>query len=172
MVKYTKETLLTKLGIVHNNFYDYSLVDFININVKIKIICPIHGTFEQKPMYHLKGSGCLLCGEKSKRNKRTKDTNWFTHKSNIVHNNKYDYSLTNYVHNKKKVEIICPIHGVFEQIPSSHLVGKGCKKCGNNIQSTYDEFIEKANIIHNSKYDYSLINYVHNKKYIKIIKNK
>ena len=30
----------------HNNFYDYSLVEYKNQKTKIKIICPIHGIFE------------------------------------------------------------------------------------------------------------------------------
>jgi len=36
----------------------------------------------------------------------------------------------NYVQSDKKVTIICPIHGEFEQRASSHLHGYGCKKCG------------------------------------------
>jgi hypothetical protein len=54
----------------------------------------------------------------------------FIIKANIVHHNKYDYSLVEYKNNKLKVKIICPIHGIFEQRPDSHLQGKSCKKCG------------------------------------------
>ena len=50
----------------------------------------------------------------------------FIEKANLVHNNKYDYSLVNYINNKTKVKIICKIHGAFEQIPDSHLRGRGC----------------------------------------------
>ena len=42
----------------------------------------------------------------------------------------YDYSLVRYVNNHTKVKIICPIHGVFEQTPDSHLQGAGCPRCG------------------------------------------
>ena len=42
---------------------------------------------------------------------------------------KYDYSLVDYTDSKTKVKIICPKHGVFEQIPSGHLNGRGCSKC-------------------------------------------
>ena len=48
-------------------------------------------------------------------------TQEFINRSNIIHNNKYDYSLVNYVHSKKKVKIICNIHGMFEQIGRAHV---------------------------------------------------
>ncbi len=48
-------------NIVHNNFYDYSLVQYSTTYTLVKIICPIHGVFEQLPKYHIKGSGCKRC---------------------------------------------------------------------------------------------------------------
>ena len=50
--------------------------------------------------------------------------NDFINKSNNIHNSKYDYSKTNYVNSWTKVEIICPIHGSFWQLPSNHTAGK------------------------------------------------
>ena len=50
----------------------------------------------------------------------------FIEKANLVHNNKYDYSLVNYINNKTKIKIICKLHGIFEQTPDSHLRGRGC----------------------------------------------
>ena len=55
----------------------------------------------------------------------------FKERANIKHNGKYIYTETEYVDNKTPVKIICPIHGVFEQTPNSHLQGKGCQKCGH-----------------------------------------
>lgn len=46
---------------VHGNFYDYSLVEYKNQKIPIKIICPIHGEFMQSPDVHLNGSGCHKC---------------------------------------------------------------------------------------------------------------
>lgn len=59
----------------------------------------------------------------------------FIIRSKKIHNDKYDYSLTDYVNNKSKVKIICPEHGVFEQRPDSHLRDNGCFNCriSNNI---------------------------------------
>ena len=56
----TKEFKI-KANKIHNNFYDYSLVDYKNAKTKIKIICPLHGVFEQTPDNHLSGKGCSKC---------------------------------------------------------------------------------------------------------------
>lgn len=45
----------------HSDKYDYSLVDYKNRDTKIKIICKLHGVFEQSPRCHLKYSGCSKC---------------------------------------------------------------------------------------------------------------
>lgn len=77
-------------------------------------------------------------------------------KAKLVHGDKYDYSKVNYINSKNKVEIICGIHGEFKQIANSHLIGKGCKECGNIKQSySLEQFINKATLVHNHKYNYS-----------------
>ena len=58
------------------------------------------------------------------------------------------------------MQIICPIHGKFDQKPSNHLSGNGCPLCGitNNGTSegenTFFKFIKsiyKGNIIRNDR---------------------
>ena len=48
---------------IHNNKYDYSLVDYVDYITKVKIICPKHGVFKQSPIDHWKQSGCPSCNE-------------------------------------------------------------------------------------------------------------
>ena len=100
----------------------------------------------------------------------------FIEKAKQVHNDKYDYSKTEYVNCHTKVCIICPEHGEFWQLPNVHLRGSGCMKCGlekirekNRSKHTFEEFIQKANKIHNNKYDYSKAEYVDTKTKICII---
>lgn len=57
------------------------------------------------------------------------DTKTFIEKSKTIHGDKYDYSNVIYIKNSIKVEIKCPIHGTFYQIPANHVKGGGCKKC-------------------------------------------
>ena len=99
------------------------------------------------------------------------DTNTFIKKVKQIHGNKYDYSLVEYTNNKSKVKIICPEHGIFEQLPYSHYHHE-CKKCSDKnrtkkIKLTY--FIKKAKEMHGNKYDYSLVEYINNKTKVKII---
>ncbi len=82
----------------------------------------------------------------------------FISQANKKHKNKYSYP-EEYAGDSVKINIECPIHGIFKQIPSSHLQGCGCIKCAREYsrklfaKSTSD-FIKKAHIIHNNKYEY------------------
>jgi len=98
----------------------------------------------------------------------------FIERAKVVHGDKYDYSKVEYVNTNKKVIIICPIHGDFEQIPKSHYKGHGCKKCANNNlsimkTSNNEEFIKKAIQKHGDTYNYSKINYIHGRTKVIII---
>ena len=95
-------------------------------------------------------------------------TEIFINKANIKHENKYDYSKVEYINNKEKIKIICPIHNEFIQTPNDHLNGCGCPICGSNKLNTL-KFIEKAECIHENKYDYSKVEYIHSKNKVKII---
>ncbi len=58
--------------IIHENFYNYSLVKYTNNHTKVDIICPKHGIFSQQPQLHLNQEcGCPCCksskGERSVR---------------------------------------------------------------------------------------------------------
>ena len=86
-------------------------------------------------------------------------TDEFIKKAREVHGDKYDYSKVEYINKRTKVCIICPIHGEFYQLAGDHMRGHGCRKCGSDKVADvcrYDKitFIEKANEIHNHKYDY------------------
>jgi len=120
----TTKYFIEKSVLIHGEQYDYSLVNYIDNNTKVKIICPEHGVFEQTPSNHLAKHGCPECS-----NVKKLTFNTFYLKSHKTHGDKYDYSLVNYINNRTKVKIICPEHGVFEQTPDCHLRGQGCPIC-------------------------------------------
>ena len=63
---------------------------------------------------------------------------------------------------KNKVNIICPVHGIFPQTPTKHIYRlNGCPDCSNYKRLGLSGFIQKAKEIHGNKYDYSLVEYVH-----------
>ena len=66
-----KEQFITKAIETHCNNCDYSLVEYINLNTTVKIICSLHGIFEQKPIMHLRGHGCDKCSAKSYKSNTT-----------------------------------------------------------------------------------------------------
>ena len=124
-LRMTNEDFINKARAVHGDKYDYSKVQYAYNKIEVCIICPEHGEFWQKPVLHLSGCGCSICSGRKKM--RTVD---FVKKANEVHNNKYDYSKTEYKGNTEEVCIICPEHGEFWQRASHHLAGAGCKQCG------------------------------------------
>lgn len=76
-----------------------------------------------------------------------------------VHGDKYDYSKVDYTNCMSKVIIICPDHGEFLQAPVKHWSGQRCPYCAGNVKLSLEEFINKAVIKHNNKYDYSKVEY-------------
>jgi hypothetical protein len=95
-------------------------------------------------------------------NKLSLDT--FINRSKESHGDKYDYSQVEYKNQYEPVKIICPIHGEFLQIPKSHMNGMGCKKCGIEKQSKsrsmkFGDFIRRAILVHNDKYNYDKVDF-------------
>ena len=117
---------------VHNNLYDYSKVNYVSNKKKIIIICKEHGEFLQRPVNHSNGQGCPKCKIKLHLKNRTKTKEDFINESNLIHNNKYDYTISKYINHATKLKIICPQHGIFVQRPNQHLRGEACPKCNSS----------------------------------------
>jgi very-short-patch-repair endonuclease len=168
--KHTKDSFIILSNNRHKNKYDYSLVNYRNNYTKVIIVCPKHGSFLQTPKIHLNGSGCLKCASYN-RTGNNLNKQMFIERSLLVHGNKYDYSLVDYINTKTKVKIICSKHGIFEQIPQHHMNGFSCQKCANNFKSLND-FLYLSLLVHGNKYDYSLVDYINTKTKVKIICSK
>lgn len=125
----TTEEFIKKANYIHNNKYDYCLVNYVNAMAKIDILCKEHGIFKQIPVMHLSGRGCPICGIEKNKICRIKTLDDFIKDAKTVHDEKYDYSLVNYEKSSKKVIIICKKHGKFNQTPNNHLRGAGCPIC-------------------------------------------
>ena len=144
---------------VHSNKYCYDKTKYVNIDAKVEIICPEHGSFLQAPYNHLKGQMCPECSKIVKSIKLSGSLSDFIRKSKSVHGDKYDYSKVDYKSAHKKVTIICPKHGSFLQTPDNHLRGHGCPVCGHiisNCESEIFEFVKSLvgedKVRHNVKY--------------------
>lgn len=155
------QDFINKAKSIHGDKYDYSKTEYVNSKTKVCIICPEHGEFWQEARNHTNcKQGCPKCGKQYNRSNKKLTTLEFIEKAKKVHGNKYNYSKVVYINNRSKVCIICSQHGEFWQEPYNHLKGFGCCECGGHKKYTNDDFISKANKIHNNKYDYSKVEYV------------
>lgn len=71
--------------------------------------------------------------------------------------------LGNYVGDKVKIKVKCKICGhEWEDSPTHLKQNRGCSKCKKQIkkQLLQKGFIERSNLIHKNKYDYSQVNYI------------
>lgn len=158
------EEFIEKSRIIHKDKYIYDLVNYTVYDEPVKIICRMHGVFEQTPHGHLNGRGCKKCGIESTIKNNTKTNEQFAQLGSIIHNNKYDYSLVNYINCKLYVDIICPIHGKFEQTPDNHIQGYGCGRCGKTALLNTELFIKMSNIVHKDRYLYNPTKYTKSRK--------
>ena len=72
----------------------------------------------------------LFAGKKPSLATAIDKTDGFIKKARLVHGDKYDYFKVNYINDRTKVIITCPLHGDFAQTPSNHLRREGCHFCG------------------------------------------
>lgn len=86
-----------------------------------------------------------------------------------VHKNKYDYSTSVYKGIKEDISVICSKHGEFITTVDRHLRGSGCPSCMPNKKSNTIEFVQKAEKVHGTKYDYSKVEYKNNKTAVIVI---
>lgn len=159
------EEFIKKAQKIHGDSIDYSKVEYINNKTPACFICPEHGEFWMKPNYILNGRGCPKCGNSRKGNFKKLTLDEFVNRSQIIHNNKYDYShIKEYNNNRSKLPIICPEHGLFMQSPDMHLSGQGCPECAKEKSAisrryTRDEYIKEAKKVHDNKYSYDKLIY-------------
>lgn len=99
---------------------------------------------------------------------KTKD---YLTRAEKIHKEKYDYSLVKEIKtNKDYIDIICPIHGIFNQVVSCHVNARqGCPRCSGNFKKSEQEVLKAIEEKHGDKYSYPEFKYQTNKQKIEII---
>ncbi len=167
-----KEEFLNRLKQRHpENFskYDYSLLpDEFKSKDKIPIQCLIHGVFYQRPDAQLSNIGCRKCGfEKTFKSTRYNNDIYLV-LCRKIHGLKYRY-YNDYISARTKIKINCPLHGDFYQRALDHINQKqGCPKCANEqhslrLRDSREDFIRKANEVHDNYYTYPRTDYKDNR---------
>lgn len=130
----TTEEFISRSQEVHKGKYDYSKSEYLNNRTKVKIICPIHGEFQQRPFAHMQGLECYKCGKEKTSQTMKKSPELFLQDCNSIHGNKYSYDNCKYIRSTQQITVTCPVHGDFCIRASNHLRGQGCNDC---ILSSY-----------------------------------
>lgn len=158
----SQEQFIQKAKSVHQDKYDYTLVEYQKSSEKVKIICSEHGMFEQRPGVHLRGVGCGECARKNRGKSIAYSQAEMIDQFKGVHGDKFDYSRVNYIRKDALVQIGCPHHGFFEMSPQRHLLSsRGCRDCSRDAMSQrfltpLEDLIQRCRETHGDHYGYSL----------------
>lgn len=151
---------------LYKNKYDFSESVYTGCNKVLTYICPVHGKVTANPDTLYKGKGCKHCNKELRDFNQTRTKDEFIKLAATKFENKYDYSQAQYINNRTKVTIICPIHGKFEQRPEDHLSTlTGCATCGSKQSHksqtlSEKEVIERFKEYHNENFNYNKFKYV------------
>lgn len=160
-IRYTTEQFIGLAQEVHGDRYDYTDVQYTTTRSPVAIRCAQHGVFTQRPNAHLsKKQGCPTCGAEQSVHTRQQKQPAFATLASTVHNGRYLYDSVTYINRHTPVVITCVVHGPFSQRPNDHLNGSGCPSCGSVQRAssnalTHQQFLDRANNIHDGVYDYS-----------------
>lgn len=127
----------------HKKFYDYSLIkQLFGLNKKYKIICPLHGIFEQRAADHLNGFGCVKCKAANLSKQKTTSKQKRISQLTSIHNN-YQFIIDNDTKVHNKIEVICPIHGSFHATIGNLLhQSSGCPSCSRTTSNAETELYD------------------------------
>jgi hypothetical protein len=173
--KIDNETFITRAKKIHGDKYDYSCVEYIHSEEKVKIFCKFCNIFwMQKAKFHLMGYNHKKCTNYKLNFSRRITKQDFLKKAKKKYNNNFSYEESTYVdYSKTKIKISCnTCNNVFYQKPSKHLESDtkiACKVCSDASKRVpINKFIERAKKIHGEKFDYAHTDYKNNFTKIKI----
>ena len=165
----TMENFIDLARAIHGDKYGYDRVSFTKVSDKVWINCPKHGWFQQAVSSHIRRKmGCQKCANEEKAKERVKSKDEFVRQAREVHGDRYDYSKSVYINTRTKILIICKNCGSeFWQTPQNHISScrpSGCPSCGvkhaaDSIRTSLEVFIDKANVVHDSKYGYEKVSF-------------
>lgn len=122
---------------IHGNRYNYSETVYTGANAKVRIGCPVHGSFLQSPTNHTQGHGCRHCAWDVIGDQHRNTTKEFIKRAQDVHGRRYRYTNTRYQNYAAHLEVECPTHGSFTVVAGRHLKGSGCPTCYALVKVAY-----------------------------------
>lgn len=164
--KKSTEIFIKEARKIHGNKYDYSLVEYKNVNTPVIILCPIHDEFKKTYTAHIdQKEGCQKCsGLYGCTNEE------FIQACKILHRNMYDYSKTLYKSMNDKISVICKTClEEFTPKARDHYHSKsGCPFCEGIGGFTKTSFINLCKTKNRTPSLYVLLCKNNNEKFFKI----
>lgn len=156
---------------LQGNKYNFDKTNYINQRTKIIVTCVKHNhDFEIFPSVLLGSKkkfnrsfsvgSCPICQKEYFDNIKKETINKFK----IVHNNKYEYDINNYINSHIPFNAICKKHGNFKIIGKSHVLGHGkCPLCQDKLKNKIIKYYGINNeIIFNANETITFICKIHN----------
>jgi hypothetical protein len=142
-LRFSFEEVVRRARTVHGEMYEYPAQNYTNARIPMKIICHVHGAFEQSFDSHVhQMSGCPKCYGFTKK---TNDE--FVEAASAIHGDRYDYSEVEYVNNTTHVKIACVAHGIFWQKPIKHINARhGCPRCAEGATKTIRKWLARIGV--------------------------
>ena len=145
----SKEEFIGTAKEIHGDKYNYNKVNYINSYTKIEIICPIHGSFWQRPAGHLKGKGCKECFSERQRenqtnkNKFLSEIEFINEVNNKFGENHFDFSNINYINGSSKIKLTCNFCGNEIIITPRRFLKNdfGCSFCAKSKSSGEEKIV-------------------------------
>lgn len=141
---------------LYGDQYDFTNSIYTNTKTKLIAVCKTHGEFNKTPFSLLNGSACDKCAKNTKSNNKEV----FIQEAKKVYGNKDDYTKTNIISAKDKIEIRCTKHDhTFTKLIQTYLGGWGCPLCSSeNYRKlralSSEEYYKRVNEKHENKYTY------------------
>jgi len=130
---------IEKAKLIHGGNFDYSKSVYINAKENIEIKCFKHNqTFYQTSNNHFNSKyPCEKCKKQHRRRLYADGIDKFIKKMSSKFGDAFDYSNTNYINAKTKVQLICKkCKAEIFSDPYVLLNGKGCPACYQNKSKT------------------------------------
>lgn len=161
-----KEAFIERAVAVHGNKFDYSLLpDEFKSKDKVPVICDKHGVFYITSGNHISNKrGCSSCGNIGRSENNRKDLSSFKEQLSLKFPNVI-INYTGYEDTNSSVQVYCEVHGWESRKLKDFLKSTySCNQCaltnrGLVRRKSLDEFLLKANEVHNNKYDYSKVEF-------------
>lgn len=142
------DEIIALMNDAHNFRYNYDKTSISKMTANVKATCKKHGEFHVNISLHVHNKiGCKKCHNERRPEILTLSKKEWVRRAKLIHGEKYNYSVSDYISSHKKVKIICEKHGKFLQTASAHVQGSGCPKCSlSNRSSIEANWLDYMNI--------------------------